>query len=105
MADPRVSIVTPFLNAQRFIAEAIERVLAQTYDEWELWLVDDGSTDTSSDIARDYARRHADRIRYVDHPGHEHRGISASRLLGLRHSRGEYLAQLDADDVYLPDKL
>ena len=94
-----VSTIIIFLNAERFLAEAIESVLAQTYPTWELWLVDDGSTDRSSQLARDYAARHAARIHYLEHPGHENRGKSASRNLGLRHARGEYVALLDADDV------
>ena len=53
--DPRVSIITPFLNAGRFIQESIESVLSQTYDQWELLLVDDGSTDDSTSIAMRYA--------------------------------------------------
>src|SRR5271154_2347778 len=102
---PLVSTIIIFLNAEKFLAEAVESVLAQTYPTWELWLVDDGSTDDSSRIARDYATRHAARIHYLEHPGHENRGKSASRNLGLRHSRGSYVALLDADDVWLPGKL
>ena len=103
--DVRVSIVTPFMNAGRFIEESIESVLAQTYEPWELLLVDDGSTDDSAAIARRYAEAHPDRIRYLMHPDRENRGASASRNLGARHARGEFLAYLDADDVYLPRKL
>jgi glycosyltransferase involved in cell wall biosynthesis len=100
-----VSAITIFLNAERFLAEAIESVLAQTYGRWELLLVDDGSTDRSTEIARRYAAAHPDRIRYLEHAGHENRGMSASRNLGLRHARGDYVAFLDADDVWLPEKL
>ena len=104
-ANVRVSIVTPFMNAGRFIEESIQSVLAQTYEAWELLLVDDGSTDDSTGIARRYADAYPDRIRYLAHPDRENRGASASRNLGARHARGEYLAYLDADDVYLPRKL
>jgi glycosyltransferase involved in cell wall biosynthesis len=103
--DIRVSIVTPFLNAARFFDEAIESVLAQTYQHWELLLVDDGSFDGSTAIAERYAAAHPDRIRYLAHPSRINQGASASRNLGARHARGEYLAYLDADDVYLPAKL
>ena len=101
----RVSIVTPFLDPGRFFAEAIESVLAQTSGGWELLLVDDGSTDGSADVARRYAAAYPDRIRYLAHPSGESRGASASRNLGIHHARGEYLAFLDADDVYLPTKV
>ena len=101
----RVSIVTPFLNAARFFEESVESVLAQTYQHWELLLVDDGSFDGSAEIAERYATAHPDRIRYLAHPSRTNQGASASRNLGARHARGEYLAYLDADDVYLPAKL
>ena len=101
----RVSIVTPFFNAGRFIAEAIESVLAQEFDGWELLLVDDGSTDDSPAIARGYAAAHPGRIKCLAHDRGENLGASASRNLAIRHARGEYLGFLDADDVYLPRKL
>jgi glycosyltransferase involved in cell wall biosynthesis len=68
-------------------------------------LVDDGSTDGSTDIALSYERGHAEKVRYLHHPGRENRGMSASRNLGVEHARGEYIAFLDADDVWLPEKL
>lgn len=102
---PLVSVVAIFLDAERFLEEAIESVLAQSYARWELLLVDDGSSDGSSAIARRYAERDPERVRYLEHPGHRNLGMSASRNLGLRHARGEYLAPLDADDVWLPGKL
>jgi glycosyltransferase involved in cell wall biosynthesis len=100
-----VSVVAIFLNAERFLDEALRSVLAQTYPHWELLLVDDGSSDGSSAIARGYADREPHRVRYLEHPGHRNQGMSASRGLGLEHARGEYLALLDADDVWLPGKL
>ena len=102
---PLVSVVAIFLDAERFLEEAIQSVLAQTYPRWELLLVDDGSSDRSSAIARHHAERDPDRVRCLEHPGHRNLGMSASRNLGLRHARGEYLALLDADDVWLPEKL
>jgi glycosyltransferase involved in cell wall biosynthesis len=102
---PVVSAITIFYNGARFLGEAIESVLAQTYDSWELLLVDDGSTDGSTELARGYAARHPDRIRYLEHPGHRNRGMSASRNLGLRQSQGALVSFLDSDDVWLPEKL
>ena len=66
--SPRVSIVTPFLDAARFIEEAIESVVAQTYASWELLLVDDGSSDGSTEIAMRYAAACPSKIRYLSHP-------------------------------------
>jgi glycosyltransferase involved in cell wall biosynthesis len=80
-------------------------VIAQSYPHWELMLVDDGSSDASATIARRYADRDPKRVRYLEHPGHVNKGMSASRNLGLRDARGKYLALLDADDVWLPNKL
>ncbi len=102
---PRVSVVTIFLNESRFIREAVESVLAQSYDSWELILVDDGSTDASSTVARDYAARYASHIRYVEHEGHANRGMSASRNLGIAFAAGELIAFLDADDAWPTDVL
>lgn len=101
----RVSIVTPFLNAAPFIEEAVHSVLAQTYPHWELLLVDDGSTDASTAIAQALAAAYPDRIRYLTHPGRANKGASASRNLATTMARGELIAFLDADDVYLPAKL
>ena len=102
---PTVSVIVIFLNEERFLEEAIESVLAQTYHDWELLLVDDGSTDRSSDIASDYARRCAGEIQHLEHEGHANRGMSASRNLGLRHAKGRFIAYLDGDDVWVPHKL
>jgi glycosyltransferase involved in cell wall biosynthesis len=103
--QPLVSIIIPFLNAEKFLQEAIESVFAQTYQNWELLLVDDGSTDRSSEIALRYVEHPTGKARYFEHPRHENRGTCASRNLGIRYSAGEYIALLDADDVWLPEKL
>jgi glycosyltransferase involved in cell wall biosynthesis len=104
-ADGLVSVITIFLDEERFLAEAVESVRAQSRSDWELILVDDGSTDRSSDMARAYAAQDRERIRYVAHPGGANRGMSASRNLGLSAARGEFVGFLDADDAWLPTKL
>ena len=105
MSRPRVSVITIFLDEERFLAEAIESVRAQTFADWELILVDDGSRDGSAEIARACADSDPDRIRCLHHPARTNRGMSASRNLGLAEARGELVAFLDGDDVWLPDKL
>lgn len=102
---PEISVIIIFLNAQEFIEEAIDSVFAQTEQDWELLLVDDGSSDGSSAIAQRRATEAPDRVRYLQHLGHANRGMSASRNLGVREARGAYLAFLDADDVWLPARL
>ena len=102
---PLVSVIMPFFNSERFFHESVESVLAQTYANWELLLIDDGSTDGSTEIALEYARRHPEKVRYLRHENHQNRGASASRNLGIRQARGAYIAFLDADDLYLPEKL
>lgn len=100
-----VSVVLIFLNAEKFIEEAIESVFAQTYSAWELLLVDDGSSDESATIAQDYAGRHPERVRYLEHPGHANRGMSAARNLGIARSQGQFISFLDADDAWFPTTL
>src|SRR6476620_4065614 len=86
---PLVSVVLIFLNEERFLEEAIESVRDQTLADWELILVDDGSSDRSTMIARDLAATD-DRIRFVDHLGHTNRGTSASRNFGVAHTTAPY---------------
>lgn len=103
--EPLVSVVIIFLNAQRFLAQAIDSVYAQTWRRWELLLVDDGSADGSTRMAREHAAADPRRVRYLDHEGHRNRGMSASRNLGSAHAAGEWLAFLDSDDVWTGDAL
>ena len=94
-----MSVIIPTHNSRRFLEDAIHSVLEQTFQDWELILVDDGSTDDTGEMAAELADP---RIRYV----YQHnRGSPAARNTGLKLARGEYIAFLDADDLWLPDKL
>ncbi|HEX6436367.1 MAG TPA: glycosyltransferase family A protein [Candidatus Binatia bacterium] len=102
---PLVSVVVIFFNGEAFLREAIESVFAQTYRHWELLLVDDGSIDQSRSIAERYVEQYPDKVRCLEHEGQQNRGMSASRNLGIENAKGEYIAFLDGDDVWLPPKL
>src|SRR5579871_1053007 len=101
----RVSVVTGVLNGEKFLPEAIESVLDQSFTGWELLLVDDGSSDASIAIAREYSSRHPRSIRCLEHQGRRRRGQGATRNLGIQNAIGEFIAVLDQDDVWLPNKL
>ncbi len=102
---PLVSVIITFLNEERFLAEAVESVINQEYKNWELILVDDGSTDESTRIAKDFAGSYPSKIFYAEHQGHVNKGLSASRNYGISLSRGELIAFLDGDDIWVPAKL
>jgi glycosyltransferase involved in cell wall biosynthesis len=103
--EPLVSVIIPFWNAGAFLEEAIASVLAQSLESWELLLIDDGSSDGSTEIAQRSAARFPRKIRYFEHEGHRNHGVAASRNAGVRHATAPYIAFLDADDVWLPHKL
>ena len=105
MSRPTVSAVTIVRDGERFLAEAIESVLAQTYRELELVVVDDGSTDRSAEIAERFVSAEPDRVRLVHHARGGSLGMSAARTLGVEEARGELIGFLDADDVWLSDKI
>ena len=96
-----VSVITPCYNGKKYIAETIESVLAQTYTNWEMLIIDDGSTDGSAELIQTYSRRDY-RICLLRQ---ENRGSAAARNLGIREAKGRYIALLDADDVWEPDFL
>ena len=102
---PLASVIMPVFDQEAYFAEAIESMRAQTFERWELLMVDDGSTDRSPAIAQAYALSDPDRIRLLRHPDRRRHGAAAARNLGLRQARGEFIAFLDADDAYEPDKL
>ncbi|WP_170866165.1 glycosyltransferase family A protein [Pontibacter flavimaris] len=103
--QPEVSIIMCMYNVEKYLREAINSVLHQTFPHWELLLIDDGSEDGSTLIARQYAAEYPARISYHDHGEHVNKGLSASRNLGLSLAKGELVAFLDADDVWLPNYL
>ncbi|MEX6689661.1 glycosyltransferase [Danxiaibacter flavus] len=103
--NPLVSVITPFLNGEKFLAETVESVLRQTYTHWELFLVDDGSTDGSTQMAKSYAASYPDKIFYLEHKDHANLGVCASRNMAIEQSKGELIAPLDSDDVWYPEKL
>jgi glycosyltransferase involved in cell wall biosynthesis len=102
---PKVSCIIIVYNGAEFLGEAIESVLVQSFADWELLIVDDGSTDSSCEIAQRFAQTFPGTIRSLCHADGRNHGMSATRNLGLSHASGDYLAFLDADDVWLPNKL
>jgi glycosyltransferase involved in cell wall biosynthesis len=92
-----VSVIIPLYNGERYLAEAIESVLAQTYDPTEIIAVDDGSPDNSADIAQSYAQVHLIR--------QSNQGLGAARNTGIKAARGDYLAFIDQDDLWVASKL
>ena len=98
MSDPLVTVIVPAWNAGSYIAETVESVLGQTHQRWELIVVDDGSTDDTAERLRPYRAS----LRYLRQ---ENAGPGAARNTGLSAARGDYIAFLDADDLWLPEKL
>jgi glycosyltransferase involved in cell wall biosynthesis len=96
--DAAVSVVIPTYNCARYVAEAVESVLAQTFADFETIVVNDGSTDNTEQVLEPYR----DRILYVAQPN---RGLSAARNAGIRASSGRHIAFLDSDDQWYPSKL
>jgi glycosyltransferase involved in cell wall biosynthesis len=102
---PKISVVIIFYDSETFLAEAIDSALAQDFENFEVLLVDDGSRDASTAIAQSYARRLPEKVRYLEHPRHANRGMSATRNLGVSAARGDFIALLDSDDRWSPQKL
>lgn len=98
MNDKLVSIITPLYNGERFVAQTIESVLAQTYPHWEMLVVNDGSKDKGADIVRQYAAKDK-RIKLYEQPNG---GCASARNHGLREAQGHYYCFLDSDDYWDP---
>ena len=99
MTNPRVSIIMPVYNVEAYVAEAVASVLAQSYGDFELLIIDDGGTDRSIEICSKFVDP---RIRIISQPN---RGLAGARNTGILHARGEYIALLDSDDRWRPEKL
>jgi glycosyltransferase involved in cell wall biosynthesis len=104
-ASPKVSVFIAAYNHARYLPACLDSLLAQTYTDFEIVVVDDGSKDGSLDVLLDYQRRFPDKVRCISHPGHANKGVSATSNLAIRLSRGEYLAWTGSDDQWYPDKL
>jgi teichuronic acid biosynthesis glycosyltransferase TuaG len=102
MTTERVSIVMPMFNAERTLDAAIRSIASQTWTNWELIIVDDGSTDRSATLARDWATTES-RIQVLSSP--EQLGPAGARNLAMTRATGRYIAFLDADDLWAPEKL
>ena len=98
---PMVSVIVPVYKVEAYLHACIDSILAQTFKDFELLLVDDGSPDRCGEICDEYARRDA-RVR-VFHQSNA--GVSAARNVGLEHARGEWVAFVDSDDTYFPNAL
>lgn len=104
MNYPLVSICIPLYNHARFLPSAIESALAQTYDNMEIIIVDDGSADGGLEVARDYEARHPKLVRVFTHIGGVNKGVSATINVGIKHSRGACWCIMGSDDVFQPSK-
>ena len=98
---PKVTVVVPAYNVSKYIQEALVSLEKQTFTDFEVLIVDDGSTDDTADIVQKFCQQDS-RFKLLQKPNG---GLSSARNYGIRHSRGEYIALLDGDDVYHKDKL
>src|ERR1700743_1907314 len=100
---PKVDVIIPTYNAARYLPATIESVIAQTFEDWRIVLVDDGSTDNTADVVAPFVDRLGPKLKYIQQPT---RGFpAAARNRAIANSSAEFLALLDADDVWLPCRL
>ena len=100
--NPTVSVIIPTYNRAHLVGRAIQSVLNQTYQDFELIIIDDSSTDNTEDIIKEFQKKD-ERIKYIRHD--KNKGGSAARNTGIKVAKGEYIAFLDCDDEWLPEKL
>ena len=98
--NPRVSVVIPYYNTAELVGETLDSVVAQTYKDFEIILVNDDSPDTARLEA--VLAAYGDKVHYIRT---ENRGVSAARNIGIRAARGELIALIDSDDIWMPDYL
>jgi len=98
-----VSIIVPVYNTEKFLKECLDSLLAQTYPNFEIVIVNDASSDNSEAIIQEYLKRYPEKIQYIKKAKNE--GVSAARNTGIKAAKGQYIAFCDSDDVWLPEKL
>lgn len=96
---PKVSVIIPTYNAEKYVADTVSSVLAQTYQDFEILIIDDGSPDKSVEVCQQFADS---RIQIIRQPN---RGLPGARNTGIRHAKGDFISFLDADDLWHPQKL
>jgi glycosyltransferase involved in cell wall biosynthesis len=99
---PTVDVIIPAYNAARYLRIAIESVIAQTFDDWRIILVDDGSTDNTAEVVAPFIEQLGPKLKYIKQAN---RGLPGARNVAIQNSTAEFLALLDADDVWLPCRL
>ena len=102
---PKISVVVPSHNYQDLIRQTLDSLLAQTYQNFEIVVVDDGSTDRSVEVVDEYVRRRPDLVRLHRHPGDANLGLAATLRLGAEKASGAYVAFCEADDLWMPNHL
>ncbi len=100
--NSKVSVIIPVYNSEKFISETINSVLSQTFTDYEIVVIDDGSIDKTREIIDEFIQKYLGKIRYIYQ---ENQGVSVARNNGILNSSGEYIAFLDHDDLWLPAKL
>lgn len=100
----KISIITASYNYAQYIQESINSVINQTYQDWELIVVDDGSSDNSVEIIKSYCAKDS-RIKLLQHANGENKGLKETLLLGLKHATGDWIAFLESDDILYPKNL
>jgi glycosyltransferase involved in cell wall biosynthesis len=104
-SSPKVSVVLASYNQAPYLRQAIDSILGQAFDDYELIIVDDGSSDGSRELIEDIVARHPGRVRFCHHLNHRNLGISPTYLLGIGAARGAYVAFLEGDDRWGPNYL
>ncbi len=101
MSNPKVSIIIPAYNVQGYILDTIRSVVAQTFSDFEVLIINDGSTDRTAEVVAEFIQRDS-RFKLLHK---QNGGLSSARNFGIHQAKGEYIALLDGDDTYFPDKL
>ena len=100
--NPEISVIMSVYNGERYLREAIESILNQTFKDFEFIIIDDGSTDRTPEILREYAKKD-ERIKIITNP--KNIGLTKSLNKAIKKAKGEYIARMDADDIAMPERL